>query len=192
MSKGQDTKLEILATGLDMASRVGLEDVTIGSLAKAMNMSKSGLFAHFNSKENLQIEILNYAADFFTREVLMPTLQVSRGVPRIRAMVDNWIKWGSRLSGGCIFVSASAEFSDRPGKVRTVLIEQQNQWMESLRRLARSAIKSGDFKPDCDCDQFAYDLYSLMLGFHYSNRLLQEPQIHHRAEKSLNHLNPNL
>lgn len=188
MTKGEDKKLLILKEGLDLASKVGLEGISIGELAKTMGMSKSGLFAHFQSKENLQIEILNFAARRFSENVIAPALMKPAGIPRVRALVDNWIDWGSRLTGGCLFVSASTEFSDRPGKVRDCLLHQQTAWVESLARIARSAIDAGDFKKDVDCQQFAFDLYSLLLGFHYYARLLHDRQTRARQQQALEKL----
>ena len=188
MAKGENTKLAILAKGLEMASRLGLECVTIGALAKAADLSKSGLFAHFQSKENLQVEILNYAGERFSEGVIAPALFEKRGIPRIKALVAHWGRWSSRLSGGCIFVAASTEFSDRPGKVRQALIRQQMEWLDSLRRIARSAIQAGDFRPDIDCNQFAFDLYSLLLGFHLYLKLLQDADTSRHQEAALNRL----
>jgi AcrR family transcriptional regulator len=185
MAKGKDTKLTVLEAGLDMASQLGLECVTIGNLAKTTNMSKSGLFAHFQSKENLQVEILNYAARLFSDSVIVPALKTQAGIPRIRALVDNWIGWSSELTGGCIFVSASAEFSDRPGRVKDVLMNQQKQWIDCLRRIAQSAVKAGDFRQDIDDEQFAFDLYSLLLGFHLYYKLLNDNEIRKREETAL-------
>ena len=188
MAKGEDTKLNVLEAGLDMASQLGLECVTIGNLAKATNLSKSGLFAHFQSKENLQIEILNHAARSFSEGVIIPALKIKAGIPRIRALVDNWIQWTSELTGGCIFVSASADFSDRPGKVRDVLLHQQKEWIECLKRIAQSAVQAGDFRQDIDDDQFAFDLYSLLLGFHLYYNLLDDAEIR-KASGSRTHPN---
>jgi AcrR family transcriptional regulator len=185
MTKGEDTKLSVLEAGLDMASQLGLECVTIGNLAKATNLSKSGLFAHFQSKENLQIEILNHAAELFSEGVIVPALKTRAGIPRIRALVDNWIQWSSELTGGCIFVSASTDFSDRPGKVRDLLLHQQKQWIDCLRRIAQSAIQAGDFRQDIDDDQFAFDLYSLLLGFHLYYKLLDDAETRKRQEIAL-------
>jgi AcrR family transcriptional regulator len=185
MTKGEDTKLSVLEAGLDMASQLGLECVTIGNLAKATNLSKSGLFAHFQSKENLQIEILNHAAELFSEGVIVPALKTKAGIPRIRALVDNWIQWSSELTGGCIFVSASTEFSDRPGKVRDLLLHQQKQWIDCLRRIAQSTIQAGDFRQDIDDDQFAFDLYSLLLGFHLYYKLLDDAETRKRQEIAL-------
>jgi AcrR family transcriptional regulator len=188
MKKGERTKQNILETGIDLASQLGLEGVSIGVLAKAMNMSKSGLFAHFKSKENLQIEILSYAGQVFSEEVLIPSLRIQAGIPRIKALVNHWIAWASKISGGCIFVTTSTEFSDRPGRVRDFLTAQQEQWLESLRHLALSAIKAGDFREDIDLNQFAFDLYSMLLGFHFYYKLLQNGGIKKRQEESLQRL----
>jgi len=171
-----------------MASQVGLESVTIGTLAAETGMSKSGLFAHFQSKEKLQIEILEHAAREFTDNVIVPALKIPAGIPRIKALVENWIAWGANMKGGCIFVSASTEFSDRPGKVREALLRQQEAWIDSLRRIAQSAIQVGHFKKNIDCEQFAFDLYSLLLGFHYYHKLLQDSGTKKRQETALKQL----
>ena len=188
MTKGEDTKLAILEIGLDMASRLGLEAVSIGALAKATDMSKSGLFAHFQSKENLQLELLNYAGDLFSANVVVPALRSPAGVGRIKALVDNWIRWAGNLTGGCIFVSASSDFKDRPGKVRDFLLLQQDAWIDCLRRVAQSAINTGDFRTDMDCDQFAFELYSLLLGFHLYYKLLHNADTRQRQQTALERL----
>ncbi len=185
MTRGEDTKLMILEVGLDMASQLGLEAVSIGALAKATGMSQSGLFAHFQSKENLQSDILRFAGHLFAKGVVAPALKKQGGIPRIRALVDNWIRWTSKLSGGCIFVQASNDFKDRQGKVRDFLLLQQEAWIDSLRRIAQSAIKVGDFREDIDCDQFAFELYSLLLGFHLYDKLLENPDIRMRQQTAL-------
>ena len=188
MKKGENTKRTILEYGLQMASQVGLESVTIGVLARETGMSKSGLFAHFQSKENLQIEILAYAAREFSDNIVVPALKSPAGIPRIKALVENWIVWGAKMQGGCVFVSASTEFSDRPGRVRTVLLKQQEAWIDTLKRIAESAMKVGDFKKEIDCEQFAFELYSLLLGFHYYHKLLQDSGTKKRQETALEQL----
>jgi AcrR family transcriptional regulator len=188
MTKGEDTKRAILDAGLQMATRLSLETVTIGNLAKATQMSKSGLFAHFHSKENLQIEIMKHAGALFAEGVVIPALMEKAGIPRIKALVNNWIQWSSRMSGGCIFVSASAEFTDRPGKVRDFILQQQEAWIDSLRRIAGSAIRVGDLKKDIDRDQFAFDLYSLLLGFHLYDKMLNDTETRKRQETALERL----
>jgi AcrR family transcriptional regulator len=185
MKKGEDTKQTILEYGLQLASQVGLESVTIGVLAKETGMSKSGLFAHFQSKENLQVEILEHAAREFSDNVVVPALKQPFGIPRIKALVENWIAWGANMEGGCVFVSASTEYTDRPGRVRKVLLKQQETWIDTLKRLAKSAIKAGDFRKEIDCGQFAFELYSLMLGFHYYHKLLQDSDTKKRQETAL-------
>ena len=186
--KGDDTKSDILASGLEMASQYGLEDVTIGNLAKTMQMSKSGIFGHFQSKENLQLLIISYAVQHFTDTVVLPSLKIKRGIARIRAMINNWIEWGNGLSGGCIFVSASIEYSGRPGPVRDALLSYQQTWLNSLARLAKSAVKAGDFRSDIDIKQFAFELYSLILGFHYYHRMMKDVNTKDKQEKALNKL----
>lgn len=171
--------------GLDLASHMGLESISIGTLAKATQMSKSGLFARFNSKENIQISILRYTGQLFAQEVVVPALKVEAGIPRIKALVHNWVHWTSHLPGGCIFVQASYDFKSRPGKVRDYLILQQKTWIDSLMRIARSAIKVGHFAEDVDREQFAFELYSLMLGFHLYHTLLRNENIQQRQEQAL-------
>lgn len=188
MTKGEETKRMILSAGLDMASELGLESVTIGALAKETGMSKSGLFSHFQSKENLQIAILQYAGDIFANTVVSPALKKNRGIPRIEALIDNWATWVEELKGGCIFAKASSDYSDRPGLVRDFLMRQQQTWHNSLHRIAQSAIDADDFAEDIDCDQFAFELYSLLLGFHLYHRLLQTPDSKARQTTALSDL----
>jgi AcrR family transcriptional regulator len=188
MKKGEQTKQMILEAGLNTASQFGLESVSIGSLAKATGMSKSGVFAHFESKENLQVEILKYAAELFAAAVVVPALKTEAGIPRIKAIVNNWIELTENMTGGCIFVSTSTEFSNRPGKVRKILLAQQEEWLDVLRRIAQSAIKAGDLRKDIDCDQFAFDLYSLLLGFYLYHELLHNSDTKKRQETALERL----
>ncbi|MBW1741813.1 MAG: TetR/AcrR family transcriptional regulator [Deltaproteobacteria bacterium] len=188
MKKGEQTKQMILDVGLSMASHSGLESVSIGSLAKATGMSKSGVFAHFESKENLQVEILKYAAGLFSAGVIVPAMKTEAGIPRIKALVNKWISWTERMTGGCIFVSTSTEFSDRPGNVRKTLLGQQEDWLDCLRRIAQSAIRVGDLRKDVDCDQFAFDLYSLLLGFYLYYELLQNSDTKKHQEAALERL----
>jgi len=171
-----------------MASQLGLESVSIGALAKATKMSKSGLFAHFQSKENLQSDILCHAGQLFSEGVVIPALKTDAGIPRIRALVRNWVDWTATLSGGCIFVQASNDFKDRPGKVRDFLMLQQEAWIDSLRRIAQSAVRAGDFREDIDLDQFAFEMYSLLLGFHLYYKLLKNEDIEQRQQSALDAL----
>lgn len=189
MTKGEVTKLMILNTGLDMASQLGLDAVSIGALAKATNMSKSGLFAHFKSKENLQRDILCHAGELFRTFVVVPALRNEAGIPRIKALVDNWDHWvAEKMTGGCIFVQASDDFKDRDGKVRDFLLMQQEAWIDTLQRIAQAAVRVGHFREDIDCDQFAFEFYSLLLGFHLYFKLLKNKDIHTRQNNAIDDL----
>jgi AcrR family transcriptional regulator len=136
-------------------------------------MSKSGLFAHFKSKERLQLDVLQHAAQIFTDMVLKPSLKKPRGIPRIRALYENWNIWAdNELPGGCLFIAASFEYDDRPGPVRDYLYDLQSKWIESLSLIANHAVNAGVFKSSTDCGQFAYELFSLMIGYHHFKRML--------------------
>ncbi len=188
MKKGAETKFHILEVATDMASRLGLEGISIGALSKATHMSKSGLFAHFQSKENLQLAILEHAIGIFAEKVAIPTLKTTAGIPRIKTLLEKWIAWSTQSTGGCVFVIASADFSDRPGKVRDRIRAQQQDWVDALARVAQSAIRVGDFRDDIDCRQFAFEFYSLLLGFHLYYKLLQSPDIEERQKEALERL----
>lgn len=188
MSKGDDTRQAILQTGLDMASRIGLEQVTIGNLARQSGLSKSGLYAHFQAKENLQIEILQLAGQIFAASVLVPALRSASGIDRIRRVAANWRAWNDNLAGGCVFASACNEYKDRPGRVRDFVVAQQHEWLASLQRLAQSAIDNGDFRTDIDTAQFAYELYSNLLGFHLFRDMLDMPNAQERQAQALEQL----
>lgn len=188
MGKGNDTRKEILKVALEMSSQLGLENVTIGNLSKEVSMSKSGLFAHFQSKENLQIAILDYAAGDFVQHVLHPALKEEAGSARVRKLVEKWIDWGNSVKGGCVFVTASSEYSDRPGLVHDHLLAQQKGWVSSLKKIGESARKVGRFRPERDVGQFAFDLYALLLGYHYYFRLLQDPDTRYRQEQALDNI----
>ena len=165
MEKGEQTKLKILDTGFGLASKIGLECLSIGMMASSVEMSKSGLFGHFKSKENLQLAVMEHAGQIFNQEVIVPALRTQAGIPRIQKIMDKWVEWTINLSGGCIFVAAAAEYSDRPGKVRDSIRKQHDLWINCLNRVAHSAVKVRDFKKDTDCDLFAFQMYSLILGF---------------------------
>ena len=188
MTKGNETKTAILDMALDMTSELGLEGVTIGILAKATKMSKSGLFAHFQSKENLQVEILRHAATVFGQNAVAPALREEAGIPRIRALVKNWIDWTSKLSGGCIFIAASIQFNDREGRVHAYMLRQQQAWIRTLKKVVRSAIKTKELREDIDCNQFVFELYSLLLGFHLYHHLLHSEDLETRQTVALDQL----
>jgi len=186
MGKGDETRAAVLDFALREASRVGLEGLSIGNLARDLGLSKSGLFAHFQSKEALQIQVLETAAARFLETVMAPALRVPRGEPRIRALFERWLEWSDVLGlpGGCIFVAAAAELDDREGPVREALVRSQRDWLEALARAARLAVEVGHFRADLDAAQFAHELYSILLGFHHARRLLRDPDARRRAERA--------
>ncbi len=188
MKKGDKTKRKILDRAFELASKLGLEGLSIGTLAAATEMSKSGLFGHFQSKENLQVKVMEHAGDIFNEAVILPALKTKAGIPRIRMIMERWILWTKELSGGCIFVSAAAEYSDRPGPVRDFILEQQDAWIDSLARIARSAVSVEDFRPDTNCDLFAYELYSLILGFYLYHSSLKHPDVDDLMSESFDRL----
>ncbi len=186
MTKGDDTKAAILDRAAGLASRIGLESLSIGKLAEEMGMSKSGLFAHFGSKEALQMQTLEHAALRFVEIVVAPAFQAPRGEPRIRATFENWLRWAeaTQYEGGCLFVQASTEFDDRPGPVQDLVRCQQGEWIAAIAKSARLAIDEGHFRADLDADQFAYEFYSLAVGFHYMHRMMRDPRAEERVHES--------
>ncbi|MEM8963092.1 MAG: TetR/AcrR family transcriptional regulator [Acidobacteriota bacterium] len=189
-SRGEETRRAILKEALAQATKVGLEGLSIGGLAKETGMSKSGLFAHFGSKEDLQVGVLDFAAYYFVRTVVKPAIEQPRGEPRIHALVENWFRWERDIvgPGGCIFIAASTELDDRPGPVRDKLVAEQRRWIDALARSARIAIDEGHFRPDLDAAQFAFDLFGIILVYHYYHRLLRAPDSEARARHAFEEL----
>lgn len=190
MSKGLQTREAILETALAEASTVGLSALSIGDLARQVGMSKSGLFAHFESKENLQLEVLKAATTQYIDLVIAPSFRHPRGEPRVRALFENWFDWSSRsnLPGGCLFIAAASEFDDQPGPLRDYLASSQRDWLETLAQAVRIAVEEGHFRPDVDPRQFAHDLYSIILAYHHFSRLLRFGDARERALASFERL----
>jgi len=186
MGKGEVTKQQILDHAVALASQVGLGGLTIGTLADDLSLSKSGLYAHFQSKESLQIKTLQAGAAKFVDTVVRPSLKAPRGEPRVRALFEHWCRWPeqSSLKGGCLFVQVAAEFDDLPGQVRDELVRMQKDWLEVLANAARAAVNEGHFSKDLDVEQFAYDLYGIALMFHHASRLLRDPGAETRAHRA--------
>ena len=165
-----------------MASELGLEALSIGALATSLKMSKSGLFAHFQSKDNLHLAILEEAMRRFQELVVLPALKKPRGEPRVRALFDYWIAWSQSdfLPGGCIFLTAAVELDDRPGPTRDFLAAAQGELAATLARAAHIAVDEGHFRPDLDTEQFAFEWYSMMMGSHFHQRMLRTPRTDER------------
>ena len=173
MSKGQETKTAILDEALAVASRVGFTGLSIGHLAEQTGMSKSGLFAHFQSKEQLQLQTLAHAKQRFIDTTIRPALAVPRGEKRVRELFERWLVWETEvLPGGCIFVTGSIEFDDQPGPMRDALVADQRDWLDTMATIVEAAVTEGDFRPEVDPRQVAFELQALTLGFHHFARLL--------------------
>lgn len=189
MGKGQLTRHVVLDQAARTASEVGLRGVTIGSLADLTHMSKSGLFAHFGSKESLQLATVRHARDQFVNLVIRPALAASRGEPRVRALFENWLDWDTNvLPGGCLFVAAAVEFDDEPGAVRDELVRNQVDLDETIARVFRGGISERHFRDDADPEQFAFQMHGILLAFHQHSRLLGDPLAAERARRALNAL----
>ncbi len=184
--KGARTREAILQLAVAHACRVGLAGLTIGDLATAAGMSKSGMYAHFGSKEALQVATLDAAAQEFASTVVQPALSVPRGEPRVRALVDLWLASGrARRPGGCVIVKASAELDEQPGPARDRLRQLHESLDESIARIVAGGVREGHFRPDVDGRQFAFDLYAVMLGFYHAHRLLEDPRAEARARTNV-------
>jgi AcrR family transcriptional regulator len=189
-SKGEQTREAILTHALGLATRVGFEGLTIGRLADDLGMSKSGLFAHFRSKEGLQLEILRMAGARMVEAVVKPALAVPRGEPRVRALFERWLAWeqSPSLPGGCPFMAASFELDDRPGPVRDFVAQNLRDWIDTLAGAARIAVQEGHFRADLDCEQFAHDCQGVGLAFVHASRLMRDPQARTRSARAFDTL----
>lgn len=187
--KGEDTRNAILDQAADLASRVGLGGLTIGTLAAQTGMSKSGLFGHFSSKEALQVSVLQRAREHFVDAVVRPTVSVPRGEARVRALMEHWLAWQrDGLSGGCLFVDAVSEFDDQEGPVRAELLRAERDKAESVRTIVGTAVAEGDFAADLDLDQFAFELEGIVLAHHHASRMMRDPSASARATTAFDRL----
>lgn len=185
-SKGDETRQRIIAHALRLASSVGLEAVTIGDLASDLGLSKSGLFAHFKSKERLQLDILDAAAEHFRTRVFVPALSMPRGQARLAAIFENWLRWvtSPELPGGCIFLAGALEWDDRQGPVRERLVSWFGALTQGLEKAAQLAVACGDFRTDLDVAQFAYEMHAVVMKYHVDARLLRHAAASQHANKA--------
>jgi AcrR family transcriptional regulator len=189
MRKGELTRAAILDMALELASRDGLEGLTIGLLADKMNMSKSGVFAHFGSREDLQLEVLKLYHHRFEQEVFFPSIKEPRGLPRLRAMFARWIsRVSEEIASGCIYISGAVEYDDRPGPIREELVGMVSAWQSALVRSVQQAIDTGDLKQDTDAQQLVYEMYGLILAVHHDARFLRTPGSVERARTGFTRL----
>jgi AcrR family transcriptional regulator len=176
MQKGQQTKHAIVEAALGIATQIGLEGLSIGAIADAMHMSKSGVFAHFGSREELQISVVREYFARFEQDVFYPAMAAERGLPRVEALFHNWMKRVAiEIQSGCIFISGAVEFDDRPGPVRDALASSVQIWLNALHRAVVLAKQSGHLQPDADEQQMAFEIHGLILALHYEARFLKTP-----------------
>lgn len=190
MSKGAATKERIIESALRTASVEGLEGISLGRLAQDVGMSKSGLFAHFESKEELQLDVLAAAAERFADVVVRPAFAAPRGEPRVRSLFEHWLVWERHqsLPGGCVFMHAAAELDDRPGPARDALVQWQRQWLEVLAKAARLGVEAGHFRAELDPEMFAFQQLGLVLGYYHARRLLDDPQAEDHVRRAFDAL----
>ena len=196
MSKGLRTRREIVDRALAMALDVGLESVTLGTLATELELSKSGLFAHFRSKETLQLAVVAEASERFASVVVIPALSEPRGEPRVTALFERFLLWvkgvpaaeagadgGPTQFGGnrCIFMALSEEYDDRPGEIRDALVRAQRDWRATIERSARVAMDEGHFRADLDATQFAFEFMGVVMTFKHALKLLDDADAESRA-----------
>jgi AcrR family transcriptional regulator len=185
MRKGEQTRAAIVASALDLSARVGLEGLTIGALAERMQMSKSGVFAHFGAREELQIAVLKAYERQFVDDILLPALKEPRGLARLRAIFDRWLdRTAHEAEHGCILISGASEYDDRPGAVREVLVGMVRSWQRELARAIRQAIEAGELAADTDPDELVFELYGVILALHHDTRLLASGRAPERARRS--------
>ena len=182
LHKGQQTKAAIIEAALGLASQIGLEGLSIGALAEITGMSKSGVFAHFGSREELQISVVREYHERFEREVFYPAMQAPRGLPRLQAMFDNWmVQTSNEIDSGCIYISGAVEFDDRSGPVRDALASSVTSWQAALRRAVEQAQEEKHLVPEVDPLQVAFEIHGLILALHYEARFLKLPGATERA-----------
>jgi AcrR family transcriptional regulator len=189
-TKGEETRAAILAAAVQQASACGFESLTIGMLAERTGMSKSGLFAHFGSKLDLQIATLDEAARRFTEAVFMPAMAQPRGLKRMRALFENWISWPERASlpGGCPIDAATREFLHQPGAMRDAVIERQKVLAREMGKTVQMAVETGELKRETDCSQVAYELFGIILAMYRTEILLGTEEASRRARVAFDRL----
>ena len=175
--KGSATKSMILQAALEISSKSGLEGITIGHLAEMVGMSKSGVFAHFGSREELQIEVIRKYYEYFSELVFVPALAKAKGLPRLRHMIDAWLKISvGENTSSCFFISGAAEFDDRAGIVRDELVRSVEDWRSALLRAIKESIAAGHLKKSVVPNEMLFQLYSIVLGAHHDSRFLHNPK----------------
>ncbi|HXE77160.1 MAG TPA: TetR/AcrR family transcriptional regulator [Rhodanobacter sp.] len=187
--KGLQTKAAIVDAALGLATQIGLEGLSIGALAEVMHMSKSGVFAHFGSREELQISVVREYHVRFEDEVFYPAMREPRGLPRLRALFANWMRRTSaEIDSGCLYIGGAVEFDDRPGPVRDELASSVRTWLAAMYRAVVQAREEGHVRADADAQQMAFEIHGLILALHYEARFLKTPGSIARANTGFDHI----
>lgn len=182
LQKGQQTRAVILEAALGLAAHMGLEGLSIGALADVTKMSKSGVFAHFGSREELQIAVVMEYHAKFEEEVFFTAIREPRGLPRLRALYERWVRRVSvEIDSGCIYISGAVEFDDRPGPVRDALVSMVKAWHAALHKAIVLALQAGHLRADADVEQMLFELHGLILSLHHDARFLRRPGALERA-----------
>jgi len=186
-TKGQRTRRAILDVAARVATEEGLDPLSIGRLAEAVGMSKSGLFAHFGSKEELQLATVEAARDVFVREVIRPAFEAPKGLARLWGLCDVWLEYVRRevFRGGCFFAAAAAEFDGRPGAVRDRVAAIMKEWLAVLGRSVAEAQSEGQLDPAADPAQLAFELNALEMGANWAYQLHGDRQAFARARAAV-------
>jgi AcrR family transcriptional regulator len=183
-SKGAATRDAIIERAYEIARFSGVEGLSIGPLAQAVGMSKSGVFAHFGSREDLQLAVIEAAATRFAGAVLLPALSQPRGLPRLRAVMHHWFEWVRGNSGGCVLLGSVTEYDDRPGVLRDQVLLNEQRWRTELRRAIQLAIDCGHLR-DGDTDQYAFELYAIPLAVHHESGLFGYEQARRHGDTAV-------
>lgn len=189
LHKGQQTKAAIVEAALGLATQIGLEGLSIGALAEVMKMSKSGVFAHFGSREELQISVIREYHHQFEQEVFFPAMQRPRGLPRLQALFLNWMaRTSAEIDSGCLYISGAAEFDDRPGPVRDALASSVKTWLSALHRAVCQARDEKHLDEHTDATQMSFEIHGLILALHYEARFLKTAKSLNRAKQGFEHI----
>jgi AcrR family transcriptional regulator len=188
MDKGIETREKILNAAMHMVREYGFDSLTIGETARQVGMSKSGVFAHFESRDALLLNVIEFTAQDFKAQVFDRAMLHQRGLERIHALSRYWLKWSNQPSGGCPFMSGAFEFDDRPGVIRDALVQQEKAVHEIWERAAKIAVAEKEFKADADCKQFAYEIFGNILSFQVYKRLLNDVKAGHFYSVSLQNI----
>ena len=191
-TKGEKTKTYILEIATSMASVKGLGKISFGDLAKPAKLSRSGLFAHFQSKEQLELDILNFVAEMFIKTVIQPGENSLNPLERLELLKKNWPDWQKKtnlsMEGGCIFLSAIFEYDSQPGKVRDTLIEQELRLLKYIGYCFEQGQKENIFSNAYTKHQFSYEFHSAYMGYHYSKIFLKDPKAKQKFTQAIDSL----